>query len=127
MRTMRLFLIFGILGLQIGDLSIAGTGTGCSGDQWATGNAVNSAWVYRTNNLWEIGTGEVGIKSQKRGCGIVSARSASKTEIRMENKLCQYHFNVETLTLTVNAIKGKTCPCSGTFKLAKSCTEGEME
>ena len=109
-------LIILMASLFISTLAFAGTGSGCSGDQWSSGEGY---FVYRTGNLWEIGApGE-----QNRGCGLVSARSSSKRGVFMANKICSFSFNANSSQLTVKSQKGKNCSCEGTVTLEKDCSE----
>ena len=97
----------------------AGTGTGCSGDQWDDYPADVSHWVYHTNKSWEIGTRDY------EGCGTVSARNASDVEVSMSNKICKFIFKAETGLLTIKNVGKKHCFCHGLFALHKVCSKVE--
>jgi hypothetical protein len=104
--------------------SFAGTNTGCSGDQWSDhekSGPQEGHYVYRTNDLWQIGTPG----DNDSGCGVVSKRSKSTRSISMENRICRFRFTARSRRVIITPVERKHCSCEGSFDLKMTCKEGE--
>ena len=124
MTRARILLIAALL--FTASTSFAGTGTGCSGDQWDDYHEQQGFdgvhFVYRTRDFWQIGNpGDAA-----RGCGPVSARDPSKAGVTMHNKLCAFTYDAASARLSVTSMPGRTCGCTGTFTLHQTCVEGQL-
>ena len=107
-------------------IALAGTNTGCSGDQWSShlssdnNSPQKMQWVYHTNKLWSIGFSGY----ETKACGLeISARNNSDTEVFMENGTCTYHFQANKAQLTVKSAARANCRCQGIYNLKKSCSK----